>query len=79
MTVSHRIDQISRTMGSTSPAKDHVLVAFFRDLPTELSDAIHSRFPDADVSIVTLPMGETIPAGVYLPWICEGYGEEANP
>ncbi|KAL4893254.1 hypothetical protein BDV59DRAFT_177882 [Aspergillus ambiguus] len=61
MTITNRLYQITDTMGSAGPTKEHLLIAFFRDLPEELMADIRSKFPNTTISTVTLPMGATIP------------------
>lgn len=65
MTVHHRLNHITHTMGSIGPAKDRLLVAFFSDLPERLMTAIQAKFPDAEISTVVLPRGADIPSGTF--------------
>lgn len=50
-------------MGDVRVHKEHLLVVFFQALSAQLLDVIHSKFPEAEVSTLSLPRGETIPSG----------------
>lgn len=50
-------------MGDARVDREHLLVAFFQPLSPQLLEVIHSKFPEAEVSTLSLPRGETIPSG----------------
>ena len=50
-------------MGEAPPVKEHLVIAYARDLPQWLIDETQAKFPDAELSILQLPNFAPIPAG----------------
>lgn len=53
-------------MGDAPLVKDHLLIAFMRDLPPALIEQIQAKFPDVEVSVLTLERGVPLPSGWFL-------------
>ncbi|BCS02017.1 D-isomer specific 2-hydroxyacid dehydrogenase family protein [Aspergillus luchuensis] len=51
-------------MGEASPVKEHLVIAYARDLPQWLIDETQAKFPDAELSILQLPNFAPIPAEI---------------
>ncbi|GFN12474.1 D-isomer specific 2-hydroxyacid dehydrogenase family protein [Aspergillus tubingensis] len=51
-------------MGEAPPVKEHLVIAYARDLPQWLIDETQAKFPDAELSILQLPNFAPIPAEI---------------
>ncbi|KAL4786602.1 hypothetical protein BJX76DRAFT_365385 [Aspergillus varians] len=51
-------------MGDAAIPKPHILISFYRELPQSFLQDVQAKFPDAEVSVVTLQPGSRIPKDI---------------